>query len=212
MFKIFKNTKLVNEREALEGSNNFVSPPKRHHVNGEKIIPPWPENTQRVLLGLGCFWGAERIFWETEGVFVTSVGYSGGFTTNPSYEEVCSGNTGHAEVVEIIFKQEKISFKEILCIFFESHNPTQGMRQGNDRGSQYRSIIFFDSEIQRKIADSILKYYNEQLTSRGFKDITTELKPTTDYYLAENYHQQYLSKVPNGYCGLKGTGVECNNV
>ena len=185
-----------------------------HHVNQRSLLPPWPKDSERAVFGLGCFWGAEKIFWNTSGVYVTSVGYAGGHTNNPNYESVCSGNTGHAEVVEVIFIPEKISYVDLVIKFFESHNPTQGMRQGNDIGSQYRSIILCTSEIQKKNAYSIKEKYNSKLISKGFNSITTEIVLLKEYFIAENYHQQYLSKNPTGYCGLGGTGIkyELNDV
>tara|TARA_B100000131_G_C18073481_1_gene595455 strand:+ start:139 stop:726 length:588 start_codon:yes stop_codon:yes gene_type:complete len=181
---------------------------KNHHVNQRSLLPPWPENSDRAVFGLGCFWGAEKVFWETKGVYVTSVGYAGGQTENPNYESVCSGNTGHAEVVEIIFKPEIVSYFDLVIKFFESHNPTQGMRQGNDIGSQYRSIILCENEVQKKTAFFVKEKYNTKLISKGYNSITTEIIILNEYFLAESYHQQYLSKNPNGYCGLGGTGIK----
>ena len=158
---------------------------------------------------MGCFWGAERIFWNLKGVYVTSVGYAGGFTPNPTYEEVCSGKTGHAEVVQVVFDKKNCNYSDLLKLFFESHNPTQGMRQGNDRGTQYRSIILYQNEQQKVEANQIKDNYNQSLTKNGFNCITTEINECKDYFLAEEYHQQYLAKNPNGYCGLQGTGIEC---
>ena len=158
---------------------------------------------------MGCFWGAERIFWNLKGVYVTSVGYAGGFTPNPTYEEVCSGKTGHAEVVQVVFDKKNCNYSDLLKLFFESHNPTQGMRQGNDRGTQYRSIILYKNEQQKVEANQIKDNYNQSLTKNGFNCITTEINEYKDYFLAEEYHQQYLAKNPNGYCGLQGTGIEC---
>ena len=166
-------------------------------------------HVETIYLGSGCFWGAERIFWNLKGVYVTSVGYAGGFTPNPTYEEVCSGKTGHAEVVQVVFDKQNCNYSDLLKLFFESHNPTQGMRQGNDRGTQYRSIILYKNEQQKVEANQIKDNYNQSLTKNGFNCITTEINEYKDYFLAEEYHQQYLAKNPNGYCGLQGTGVEC---
>ena len=209
MFRIFKNHEMVNKNDSLIGRNESISIPSAHHVSKNSIKGPWPDSCSRAVFGLGCFWGAERIFWQTDGVYVTSVGYAGGYTPNPTYEEVCEGNTGHAEVVEVIFFNGKISYNSLVKLFFESHNPTQGMKQGNDKGTQYRSMILFCNESQNKIASKIKQSYNKKLINEGYPIITTEIKSIDNYYFAESYHQQYLSKNPNGYCGLDGTGIKC---
>jgi peptide-methionine (S)-S-oxide reductase len=194
---------------ALPGRDNPVDVPARHYVNGNRISPPFPDGMESAVVGMGCFWGAEKLFWQLDGVYATSVGYAGGATANPTYEETCSGRTGHAEVVMIVFDPEKVSYEEILAVFWEEHDPTQGMRQGNDRGSQYRSAIFWNSEAQEKSAIATRDAVQEQLTAMGYGEITTEIAEAVPYYYAEDYHQQYLAKNPNGYCGISGTGVSC---
>jgi len=179
----------------------------KHFVNGNVLQPPFCEGLQLVIFGLGCFWGAERKFWQLDGVYTTAVGYAGGFTPNPSYEEVCSGMTGHNEVVLVVYAPEKISFEQLLKTFWEAHDPTQGMRQGNDRGTQYRSSIYYTNEEQQKAAESSRQRYQQQLQQQGFNAITTEIEAAPEFYYAEDYHQQYLAKNPNGYCGLGGTGI-----
>jgi len=183
--------------------------PNLHYVNGNRIQPPFPEGMETAIVGMGCFWGAERLFWQLEGVYATSVGYAGGITPNPTYEETCSGMTGHTEAVMVVFDPEKISYEEILAVFWDEHDPTQGMRQGNDRGSQYRSAIYWNSEVQEKSALATRDAVQEQLTAMGYGEITTEIAEAGPYYFAEGYHQQYLAKNPNGYCGISGTGVSC---
>jgi peptide-methionine (S)-S-oxide reductase len=195
--------------EALPGRDRRIPVPERHFVLGTPLEGPFPEGLEEIVFGLGCFWGAERKFWETEGVYTTAVGYAGGFTPNPSYEEVCSGRTGHTEAVRVIFDPAKVSTETLLKIFWESHDPTQGMRQGNDVGTQYRSAIYPTTEAQREAAESSRDAYGQRLAQAGFKAITTEILPSEGFYPAEDYHQQYLAKVPNGYCGLGGTGVSC---
>jgi peptide-methionine (S)-S-oxide reductase len=180
-----------------------------HFVNSKPIQPPFPTHMQQVVVGLGCFWGAERRFWEIEGVYTTAVGYAGGTTIDPTYQEVCSGDTGHAEVVLVVFDPGVISFEEILRVFWESHDPTQGMRQGNDIGTQYRSTIYTSDDGQQIVACRSRDAYQERLRSAGLGDITTEIAPLDAFYYAEDYHQQYLAKNPNGYCGIGGTGVSC---
>ena len=194
--------------EILPGREKEMPVPEFHFVNGNpmKAIPT--ENYETAMFGLGCFWGAERIFWETPGVFVTAVGYAGGSTPNPTYEEVCSGLTGHNEVVRVVFDPAKATYEQLLKKFWEGHNPTQGMRQGNDLGTQYRSGIYVFSNTQRAMAEESLVRFDEKLTSGGFSKITTEIIDAPVFYFAENYHQQYLAKVPNGYCGLGGTGIK----
>ena len=194
--------------EILPGREKEMPVPEFHFVNGNpmKTIPT--ENYEKAMFGLGCFWGAERIFWETPGVFVTAVGYAGGSTPNPTYEEVCSGLTGHNEVVRVVFDPAKANYEQLLKKFWEAHNPTQGMRQGNDVGTQYRSGIYVFSNTQRAVAEESLVRFDEKLSSSGFSKITTEIIDAPVFYFAEDYHQQYLAKVPNGYCGLGGTGIK----
>jgi len=195
--------------EALPGRDRPMAVPERHFVNGNPIAPPFPQGLRTAVFGLGCFWGAERDFWRTPGVWTTAVGYAGGFTPNPTYEEVCSGRTGHAEVVLVVFDPEKVSYEELLKVFWESHDPTQGMRQGNDVGTQYRSAIYVSDEGQRRAAEASRDAYQRQLSAAGFGEITTEIREAGPFYYAEDYHQQYLGKNPNGYCGVGGTGVSC---
>lgn len=195
--------------EALAGRATPVAIAARHFVNGATMQGPFDDNMQRAVFGLGCFWGAERRFWQVGGVFSTSAGYTGGMTPNPSYEEVCSGNTGHAEVVQVIFDPAEVSYTELLKVFWESHDPTQGMRQGNDIGTQYRSAIFTTTDGQQAEAHRSLAAYQEELNNAGLGAISTEILPLDSYYYAEDYHQQYLAKNPAGYCGLGGTGVSC---
>ncbi|MGZ4671704.1 MAG: peptide-methionine (S)-S-oxide reductase MsrA [Ilumatobacteraceae bacterium] len=205
-----KKQQMVTADEALAGRTDHQMPvPERHFVNGNPLVGPWPEGFETAVFGLGCFWGAERKFWQTDGVYSTAVGYAGGFTANPTYEETCSGLTGHAEVVQVVFDPSKVSFDQLLRVFWENHDPTQGMRQGNDMGTQYRSAIYYTSEAQRSAIESSLAMYQQRLGAAGFGDITTEVKPLGDFFYAEPYHQQYLAKNPNGYCGIGGTGVSC---
>ncbi|HLN15362.1 MAG TPA: peptide-methionine (S)-S-oxide reductase MsrA [Acidimicrobiales bacterium] len=202
-------TEMVREEQALPGRSTEMPVPARHLVLGTPLRPPFPEGLETAIFGLGCFWGAERKFWQTEGVYSTAVGYAGGFTPNPTYEEVCSGRTGHAEVVLVVFDPKKVSYEKLLAVFFEGHDPTQGMRQGNDVGSQYRSAIYTTSEAQQLAAKQALAAYQEALDKAGHGTITTEIAPAGPFYYAEDYHQQYLAANPNGYCGLGGTGVSC---
>lgn len=205
-----KTPVMVTAAEALPGRTDQTMPvPTEHFELSTPLIGPWPENMQTLVVGMGCFWGAERKFWQTPGVHSTSVGYAGGFTPNPSYEEVCSGLTGHTEVVLVVFDASQVSVNDMLRVFWENHDPTQGHRQGNDIGTQYRSAIYFNSEDQRIAAEATRDAYQSQLTAAGFGEITTEIAPLTDYFYAEPYHQQYLGKNPNGYCGIGGTGVSC---
>jgi peptide-methionine (S)-S-oxide reductase len=205
-----KKQQMVSADEALAGRTDQTMPvPEKHFVNSNPLVGPWPEGFETAVFGLGCFWGAERKFWETNGVYSTSVGYAGGFTPNPTYEETCSGLTGHSEVVQVVFDPSVVSFDQLLKVFWENHNPTQGMRQGNDVGSQYRSGIYYTSEAQRTAIESSLAMYQQRLNAAGFGEITTEVKPLGEFYYAEPYHQQYLAKNPNGYCGIGGTGVSC---
>jgi peptide-methionine (S)-S-oxide reductase len=202
--------RIPDEKEALLGRDQTMPVPPAHFVNGNPLEAPFPEGMETALFALGCFWGAERKFWEMEGVFSTAVGYAGGFTRNPSYEEVCSGLTGHTEVVLVVHDPEAVPFEALLKTFWESHDPTQGMRQGNDIGTQYRSAIYTTTEAQLAAAEASRSAYQEALTGAGYGEITTEIRPAGPFYYAEHYHQQYLAKVPNGYCGLGGTGVGCN--
>lgn len=195
---------------ALPGRQMSMTIENRHFVNGNPIVPPFPEGLETALFGMGCFWGVEKHFWQQAGVYSTAVGYAGGFTPNPSYEEVCTGMTGHNEVVLVIYDPEKISYQNLLTVFWESHNPTQGMRQGNDAGTQYRSGIYVNSDEQKVLAESSRDDYQARLNSAGFLNITTEILAVPQFYYAEAYHQQYLAKNPAGYCGLGGTGVSCN--
>lgn len=194
---------------ALPGREMPIQTAETHYILGRKLKAPFPDQMEIAVFGLGCFWGAERKFWSQDGIWVSSVGYTAGFTLNPTYEEVCSGLTGHNEVVQVVFDPEKISYLKLLKIFFESHNPTQGMRQGNDVGTQYRSGIYFCSKEQESSASSVRSTYTEALIAKGLSVVTTEIMPLDQYYFAEDYHQQYLAKNPNGYCGLGGTGVQC---
>jgi peptide-methionine (S)-S-oxide reductase len=194
---------------ALPGRDETMPVPAQHFVNGASLVPPFPEGTEAAVFGLGCFWGAERKFWEAEGVVTTAVGYAGGYTRNPSYEEVCSGRTGHAEVVLVVFDPARISYEELLRLFWESHDPTQGMRQGNDLGTQYRSAIYTTTDAQRAAAESSKEMYQAVLSSAGYGEITTEIAHAGAFYYGEPYHQQYLAKNPYGYCGIGGTGVSC---
>ena len=200
---------MVSPEDALPGRPQRMPVPARHEVLGTPLEPPFPDGMETAVLGLGCFWGAERLFWQLPGVYTTAVGYAGGYTPNPTYEEVCSGRTGHAEVVLVVFDPDKVSFDEVLRTFWEGHDPTQGMRQGNDVGSQYRSGIYTSSEAQREAAVASRDRYQERLSSARYGEITTEIAAAGDFYYAEDYHQQYLAKNPNGYCGLGGTGVSC---
>ena len=204
-------TRMVTADEALPGRSTPMNVPARHEVLGGPLRPPYPQGSQVAEFALGCFWGAEKKFWQTPGVLSTAVGYEGGFTPNPSYEEVCSGRTGHAEAVRVVFDPAKISYPELLAIFWESHDPTQGLRQGNDIGSQYRSAIFYKSPEQEAEARESLAAYQKRLSEAGYGEITTEISPAPEFYFAEDYHQQYLSssKNPYGYCPDHGTGVSC---
>ena len=201
-------TKMIAPDEALPGrSQPAFAVPDRHAVLGTPIKPPFPSGIETAVFGLGCFWGAERIFWQTDGVYATAVGYAGGFTPNPTYEEVCSGRTGHAEVVLVAFDPQKLSYQDLLKVFWEAHDPTQGMRQGNDVGTQYRSAIYYANDAQRQAAEATRDAYQAELERAGYGPITTEIAPAGPFYYAEDYHQQYLHKVPNGYCHLEGCPV-----
>jgi peptide-methionine (S)-S-oxide reductase len=208
---IFKRQPLAlpDAAEALPGRDRPMPVPDRHHVNGRPLTGPFPEGLETAVFGLGCFWGAERVFWQLPGVHTTAVGYAGGHTPNPTYEEVCSGLTGHTEAVLVVFDPKVITYDRLLAAFWEAHDPTQGMRQGNDIGTQYRSAIYTTSDAQREAAERSLTAYQSVLTDAGYGAITTELAPAGPFYYAEDYHQQYLSKNPNGYCGLGGTGLSC---
>jgi peptide-methionine (S)-S-oxide reductase len=204
-----KKLKVPAKENALPGRAEKMAVPPAHHVNGARLQPPFPAGLEQALFGLGCFWGAEKKFWETPGVYTTAVGYAAGHTPNPTYREVCSGGTGHSEVVLVVFDPRKISYADLVKIFWESHDPTQGMRQGNDVGTQYRSGIYYYNDAQREIAERSRDAYQAQLSRAGYGAITTEILPAPEFYYAEDYHQQYLSKNPGGYCGIGGTGVSC---
>ena len=209
MFLFREKSKMIAPERALPGRSHPLVVPDRHEVLGTSIKPPFPEGYESAVFGLGCFWGAERIFWQAPGVYTTAVGYAGGYTPNPTYEEVCSASTGHTEAVLVVWDPKVTSFDEMLRLFWEGHNPTQGMRQGNDVGTQYRSAILTTSDAQREAAESSATMFQERLNEKGYGDITTEIAPLDEFYYAEGYHQQYLAKNPNGYCGLGGTGVSC---
>ena len=204
-----KKLRLPEPSEALPGRAEKMPVPERHFVNGAPLEPPFPEGTRRAVFGLGCFWGAERKFWQQEGVVSTAVGYAGGLTPNPTYREVCSGMTGHNEVVLVVYDPARVSYETLLRVFWESHDPTQGMRQGNDVGTQYRSGIYVFDDAQRKAAEASRDAYAKALAKEGHGAITTEIVDAPPFYYAEDYHQQYLAKNPDGYCGLGGTGVAC---
>lgn len=201
--------KVPSPEQCLPGRTDELDVPDRHYVNGAPLKGPFPDGLQTAVFGLGCFWGAERKFWQTPGVFTTAVGYAGGTTPNPTYREVCSGRTGHTEVVLVAFDPKQVSYEELLRVFWESHDPTQGMRQGNDVGTQYRSAIYTTTPEQRRIAEASRAAYEQKLREAGYEGITTEIRDAGPFYYAEDYHQQYLAKNPGGYCGLGGTGVAC---
>jgi len=205
----FHKSRMITADDALPGRQDAMPVPGQHEVLGTSLKPPYPAGTQVAEFAMGCFWGAEKTYWQTQGVVSTSVGYEGGFTPNPTYEEVCSGRTGHAETVRVVFDPARVSYRDLLRAFWESHNPTQGMRQGNDVGSQYRSAIFYHSPEQKAEAEDSLAMYQKRLSEAGYGEITTEIVPAGEFYFAEDYHQQYLFKVPNGYCPDHGTGVSC---
>lgn len=209
LFGFGKKQTIPTPEEALPGRSQPMQVPNRHYVNGNPLQPPYPEGMELAMFGLGCFWGAERKFWQLEGVYSTSVGYAAGSTPNPTYEEVCSGMTGHNEVVRVVFDPKVISYETLLKVFWESHNPTQGMRQGNDSGTQYRSGIYVYSPSQKQLAEDSTEAYQQALNKAGYGKITTEIIDAPEFYFAEGYHQQYLAKNPNGYCGLGGTNVSC---
>jgi peptide-methionine (S)-S-oxide reductase len=210
MFSFMKKmTKLLPRESTLPGRAASMPVPEAHFVNGHRLAPPFPAGMQLAQFGMGCFWGAERVFWQTPGVYSTAVGYAGGDTKNPTYEEVCSGFTNHAEVVLVVFDPNVVSYEELLKRFWESHDPTQGMRQGNDAGTQYRSAIYAYGDEQLRLAGASKDMFQKALSAKGFGTITTEIRPAPEFYYAEDYHQQYLGKNPAGYCGLGGTGVSC---
>jgi peptide-methionine (S)-S-oxide reductase len=208
---LFKRDKssMPDAASALPGRSTPMAVPELHHVNGQRLAPPYPAGTEQALFAAGCFWGVEKTFWQTPGVVSTSVGYAGGHTPNPTYEEVCSGRTGHAEAVRVVFDPQKISYDELLKVFWEEHDPTQGMRQGNDVGTQYRSAIYTTSDEQRKAAEASRDAYQHELSKAGYGAITTEIADAPEFYFAEDYHQQYLAKNPAGYCPDHSTGIAC---
>ena len=209
MFMFGRKARMPAPTEALPGRSEAMPVPARHHVNGNPLKAPFPSGLQLAQLGLGCFWGAERKFWQTPGVFSTAVGYGGGFTPNPTYEEVCSGLTGHTELVLVVFDPARLGYDALLKVFWEAHDPTQGMRQGNDVGTQYRSAVYTYGDKQREAAERSRDAYQTSLGKAGYGAITTEIAAAGPFYYAEDYHQQYLAKNPGGYCGLGGTGVTC---
>lgn len=209
LFGFGKKNEMPRPEEALPGRSTPMPVPATHFVNGNPLKPPFPPGIETAMFGMGCFWGAERKFWQKEGVFSTAVGYAAGYTPNPSYKEVCSGMTGHNEVVLVAYDPNVITYADLLKVFWENHNPTQGMRQGNDTGTQYRSGIYVYSDQQRQLAEKSQQAYQEALTQAGFGQITTEILDAPEFYYAEDYHQQYLAKNPGGYCGLGGTNVSC---
>ncbi len=209
MFGLFRKTAMPTPETALDGRAATIPTAETHFVSGRKLAGPFPEGTEVAMFGMGCFWGIERQFWQIPGVWVTSVGYAAGFTPNPTYQEVCSGRTGHNEVVRVVFDPSKISYDELLRHFWEGHDPTQGMRQGNDVGTQYRSGIYTYSDAQSEIARQTRDAFQDRLSASGYGPITTEILTAPEYYFAEDYHQQYLAKNPGGYCGVGGTGVTC---
>ena len=209
MFERSRKTRMPGAAEALPGRAEKMRVPPRHFVNGHPIEPPFPEGMETAVFGMGCFWGAERAFWKLAGVYSTAVGYAGGYTPNPTYQEVCSGMTGHNEVVRVVYDPAVCAYERLLKVFWEGHDPTQGMRQGNDVGTQYRSAIYTCSDAQRRLALASRQAYQQSLRSAGYGEVTTEIVAVPEFYYAEEYHQQYLAKNPDGYCGLGGTGVSC---
>lgn len=204
-----RKSAMVSAEEALPGRSIPMRVPARHFVSGAPLQPPFPAGFEEAYFALGCFWGAERLFWKLPGVYSTAVGYQGGYTPNPTYEEVCTGRTGHAEVVRVVFDPREVSYEQLLTAFWEAHDPTQGMRQGNDVGTQYRSALYVTGPAQRAAAEASKRAYQQRLSAAGYGTITTEIRDAPPFYFAEEYHQQYLAKNPNGYCGLGGTGVRC---
>jgi peptide-methionine (S)-S-oxide reductase len=209
MFLFQKTAKMVSPEDALPGRDEPMRVPERHAVLGTPLQPPFPAEMERLVVGMGCFWGAERVFWKADGVYTTAVGYAGGYTPNPTYEEVCSGRTGHTEAVLVVFDPAAVSLESVLRLFWEGHDPTQGNRQGNDVGTQYRSAIYWANESQREAAEGSKAMFQAELAKAGYGEISTEIAEAGPFYYAEDYHQQYLAKNPNGYCGLGGTGVAC---
>ncbi len=207
MLGLDKPVEMPSEAQALSGRGDKMLVPEKHFVNGHPLKPPFPEGMQQALFGMGCFWGAEKSFWQMDGVYSTAVGYAAGYTPNPTYREVCSGQTGHNEVILVVFNPEIISYQALLNAFWQGHNPTQGMRQGNDAGTQYRSGVYVFNAQQRELAEASKQAYQQALKEKGYASITTEILEAPAFYYAEDYHQQYLAKNPNGYCGLGGTGV-----
>jgi peptide-methionine (S)-S-oxide reductase len=207
MFLRRKSSTLPTPEQALPGHADPLPVPDKHYVNGNPLKPPFPDHLEQAVFALGCFWGAERCFWQIDGVYTTAVGYTAGPTPNPTYEEVCSGRTGHTEAVLVVFDPQQVTFEQLLKVFWESHDPTQGMRQGNDSGTQYRSGVYFFDERQRQAAENSRRQYEDALQRAGRNEITTEVAPAQEFFYAEDYHQQYLAKNPGGYCGLGGTGV-----
>lgn len=205
----FRREETPNNENSLPGRSEPIRVPETHYVNGNRIVPPFPDGLETAVFGMGCFWGAERGFWQTGGIHTTAAGYAGGITPNPTYEEVCTGRTGHAEVVRVVYRPEQIDFDHVLRVFWEGHDPTQGHRQGNDVGSQYRSAIYTTTAAQLDAAVRSRDVFQHELTAAGYGAITTEIVPAGEFFYAEDYHQQYLGKNPNGYCGLGGTGVAC---
>ncbi|MBI2705485.1 MAG: peptide-methionine (S)-S-oxide reductase MsrA [Actinobacteria bacterium] len=203
------NPEMVAPERALEGRNDEMPVPETHFINGHPLKPPFPEGLQTAIFAMGCFWGAERKFWEVDGVYSTAVGYAGGYTPNPTYEETCTGRTGHAEAVLVVYDPTVVRYDQLLSVFWEGHDPTQGMRQGNDRGTQYRSAAYWTTDAQRDVLEQSKAMFQAELDGAGYGEITTEIAPAPTFYYAEPYHQQYLGKNPNGYCGLGGTGVSC---
>ncbi len=209
MFGLGKKTEMIDAAQSLPGRDMALPVPEKHFILGSPMVAPWPEGMETIIVGMGCFWGAERKFWNATGVYSTQVGYAGGFTPNPSYEEVCSGQTGHNEVVQVVFDPAQISLDGILQVFWENHDPTQGMRQGNDVGTQYRSGVYCVSAAQKQAVEASRDRFQTGLSQAGYGAITTEIIDAPVFYYAEDYHQQYLGKNPNGYCGMGGTGVAC---
>jgi peptide-methionine (S)-S-oxide reductase len=212
MFKFHKEIEIPTPEEALPGRKEKMPVSEKHYINDHPLVPPFPKGMEKALFGMGCFWGAERKFWLTEGVYTTAVGYAGGYTPNPTYQEVCTGMTGHVEVVLVVFDPQIVSYQSLLKIFWESHNPTQGMRQGNDIGTQYRSAIYTYNDKQKLAAETSREIYEKELQKAGFSPISTEIRTAPEFYYAEPYHQQYLAKNPSGYCGLGGTRVSFPNL
>ena len=209
MFLFTKKAEMVSPADALPGRETPLSVPDRHEVLGTPLQPPFPEGMEQLVVGMGCFWGAERVFWQADGVYTTAVGYAGGYTPNPTYEEVCSGRTGHTEAVLVVFDPAVLPLEGVLRLFWEGHDPTQGSRQGNDVGTQYRSAVYWANDAQRAAVEASRAMFQAELARAGYGEITTEIAPAGPFYYAEDYHQQYLAKNPNGYCGLGGTGVSC---